>query len=220
MDNNIALRSSDPIYNRVAEVFGSLLRNDEVKQNTVQSWRGNAQIAHDIAFGKVPSDLYSDRSGMLYSSGTAQNIENLMLLTFRKANLPLVSTATIEIEQLFTQATHWPKVQAAFNAWSSLEAGWDGEEAVAPSAEQLHYCRTFAWHCQSQGIREPEHYIAQDGEIGLHWKGELTASVSFLPSGRFLAFCPQGNGNDVRISGPLDIATGSPTLFGALAKVR
>lgn len=110
----------------------------------------------------------------------------------------------------------WRDTRAQIERWAALQPDWNGDDADPPTRAQIVAVRSFVSEAERRGVREPRPYIAADGEIGFHWDGERKASVSFLPQNRFLAFCPRGTGEPVRISGPLDIAACSREMFDAL----
>lgn len=110
----------------------------------------------------------------------------------------------------------WRDTRAQIEQWAALQPDWNGDDADPPTRAQIVAVRSFVSEAERRGVREPRPYIAADGEIGFHWDGERKASVSFLPQNRFLAFCPRGTGEPVRISGPLDIAACSREMFDAL----
>ena len=122
--------------------------------------------------------------------------------------------------QLAKAALLWDGVRAALVAWSILRDDWDGDDAVAPVQAQLRAAETFIAGSEAHNIREPRPYVAADGEIGFHWDGAPKATVSFLPSDRFLVFCPRKGDEPLRIAGPLDIAACSAEMFKSLAALR
>lgn len=116
--------------------------------------------------------------------------------------------------------TQWGDVRNALKVWGALRDDWDGDDAVAPTKIQIKAVEAFVSEAESHGIREPRPYIAPDGEIGFHWDGENKGTVTFLPSDRFLVFCPREGGDPLRIAGPLDIAACSTEMFKALSALR
>ncbi len=122
--------------------------------------------------------------------------------------------------QLAKAALLWGGVRAALVAWSALRDDWDGDDAVAPVASQLRAAERFVAGSEAHCVREPRTYVTADGEIGFHWDGATKATVSFLPSDRFLVFCPREGDEPLRIAGPLDIAACSAEMFKSLAALR
>ncbi len=112
----------------------------------------------------------------------------------------------------------WSAARSTVRKWVALDADWDCDGALPPSREQLRAALEFAKRAEQFAVPEPDPYIASDSEIGFSW-AKAGASASFLLDGRFLAFCPNDEGEPIRVSGPLDIAAASTKLFQAYAKI-
>lgn len=110
----------------------------------------------------------------------------------------------------------WHEILDVLDEWSKLDDGWDGDDAAPVSHDILDAALAFAVAAENAGIAKPRPYIAADNEIGFIWDGERKASVTFLGTDRFLALCPRDGLPDLRLSGPLDIATSSMSLFTSL----
>lgn len=134
----------------------------------------------------------------------------------------LFNTYLQSLSDLLTRkeaASKWSKTKSIIGEWSALQHDWDGEEALAPTRDQVRAINMFVERAELAGVREPRAYISSDTEMGFHWDGQEKASVSFLHEGKFLAFCPAYLDEPaIRVVGPLDLAAASTKLFEALAK--
>lgn len=117
-------------------------------------------------------------------------------------------------------ANTWPAISKAVECWKELKSDWDDEGAPPPHSTALNALIAFASKCEGHGVTEPEPALHADGELSLHWRGKLRAAISFLSAGRFLAYVERDGKDPVRISGPLDIATASTSMFDALAALH
>lgn len=117
----------------------------------------------------------------------------------------------------FTFLLPWKRIERSIDQWSRLSDGWDDEDSVAPLPSALAAMKSFVRRAKAAHVPAPRAYIAGDAEIGMSWeRGGQIATASFLPDGRFLAYCPRETGEAVRIVGGYDLADNPADFFAAI----
>ena len=127
--------------------------------------------------------------------------------------------AANDIQREYAGLDSWKRIAATIRHWRDLGEDWDGDDGVPPSKDALDAADKFVKTASEQGVAPPKPYISSDGEIGLTWRsGNRYATASFLPDGRFLAYCPVEQGEHVRLIVPYQQALSVSAEF--IAEVR
>ncbi len=116
------------------------------------------------------------------------------LNVFTAASVPSSELAVADIPVLPTKIE---SLRSEIHAYSLLADGWDGDDSVAPTAENIADAIEFTMHLPA-GIPTPKPMISSSGEIGLYWNLEHAyADVAIESGGHFSLFTRQKRGEQL-----------------------